>query len=66
MKALRRLTVRAAYPQELAGLGEIVANLRWSWHADSIDLFESVDPDLEDVYFSAVAGHLKPQPALAA
>jgi starch phosphorylase len=46
VKALRRLTVRAAYPKELAGLGEIVANLRWSWHADSIDLFESVDPDL--------------------
>ena len=46
MKALRRLTVRAAYPKELAALGEIVANLRWSWHADSIDLFESVDPDL--------------------
>ena len=46
MKALRRLTVRAAFPEELAALGEIVANLRWSWHADSIDLFESVDPDL--------------------
>jgi glycogen phosphorylase len=46
VKALRRLTVRAAYPKELAALGEIVANLRWSWHADSIDLFESVDPDL--------------------
>src|ERR687887_2185915 len=46
VKALRRLTVRAAYPKELAGLGEIVANLRWTWHADSIDLFEAVDPDL--------------------
>jgi starch phosphorylase len=46
VKALRRLTVRAAYPKQLAGLGEIVANLRWTWHADSIDLFESVDPDL--------------------
>jgi starch phosphorylase len=46
VKALRRLTVRAAYPDELAGLGDIVANLRWSWHADSIDLFQSVDPDL--------------------
>jgi starch phosphorylase len=46
VKALRRLTVRAAYPKELAALGEIVANLRWSWHADSLDLFESVDPDL--------------------
>jgi starch phosphorylase len=46
VKALRRLTVRAAYPDELVGIGDIVANLRWSWHADSIDLFESVDPDL--------------------
>ncbi|MBE7188059.1 alpha-glucan family phosphorylase [Jatrophihabitans endophyticus] len=46
MKALRRLTVRAAYPPALAQLGELVANLRWSWHADSIDLFESVDPAL--------------------
>ncbi len=46
MKALRRLTVRAAYPAELAPLADIVANLRWSWHADSLDLFESVDPEL--------------------
>ena len=46
MKALRRLTVRAAYPAELARLGDIVANLRWSWHADSLDLLQAVDPEL--------------------
>ena len=46
MKALRRLTVRAAYPQQLAKLGDIVANLRWSWHNESQDLLASVDPDL--------------------
>jgi len=46
VKALRRLTVRAAYPDELANLGTIVANLRWSWHAESLDLLESVDPEL--------------------
>lgn len=46
MKALRRLTVRAAYPDELSALDGIVANLRWSWHTDSQDLFESVDPEL--------------------
>ncbi|MGI8760626.1 MAG: alpha-glucan family phosphorylase [Jatrophihabitantaceae bacterium] len=45
MKALRRLSVRAAFPAELARLGDIVANLRWSWHPDSLDLLESVDPD---------------------
>jgi glycogen phosphorylase len=46
MKALRRLTVRAALPGALASLGEIVANLRWSWHPESLDLLESVDPEL--------------------
>jgi starch phosphorylase len=46
VKALRRLTVRAAYPAELAQLGDIVANLRWSWHSDSLDLLRSVDPEL--------------------
>jgi starch phosphorylase len=48
MKALRRLTVRAALPEPLAPLAEIVSNLRWSWHPDSIDLLESVDPELWD------------------
>jgi starch phosphorylase len=46
VKALRRLTVRAAFPAELVKLGEIVSNLRWSWHQESLDLLESVDPDL--------------------
>jgi starch phosphorylase len=46
VKALRRLTVRAAFPAELAKLGEIVVNLRWTWHPDSLDLLESVDPEL--------------------
>jgi len=46
MKALRRLTVRAALPAPLAPLGEIVANLRWSWHPESLDLLEAVDPEL--------------------
>ncbi|MCU1656862.1 MAG: alpha-glucan phosphorylase [Pseudonocardiales bacterium] len=38
--------MRAAFPPELIKVGEIVKNLRWSWHPDSIDLLESVDPDL--------------------
>ena len=45
MKALRRFTVRAVLPDPLAPLGELVMNLRWSWHPESRDLFESVDPD---------------------
>ncbi len=46
MRALRRFTVRAALPEQLAALDELVLNLRWSWHPDTLDLFESVDPDL--------------------
>ncbi|HEV2891019.1 MAG TPA: alpha-glucan family phosphorylase [Frankiaceae bacterium] len=46
MRALRRLTVRASLPEPLAPLGELVMNLRWSWHTESLDLFESVDPDV--------------------
>ena len=45
MRALRRFTVRAALPEPLAPLGDLVMNLRWSWHPDSLDLFESVDPE---------------------
>jgi starch phosphorylase len=44
MRALRRLTVRASLPAPLAPLGELVMNLRWSWHTESLDLFASVDP----------------------
>ena len=46
MRALRRLTVRAKFPPQLEPLTDIVNNLRWSWHPDSQDLFESVDPQL--------------------
>ena len=48
MRALRRLTVRASLPEPLAPLGELVMNLRWSWHHESLDLFEAVDPDVWD------------------
>ncbi|MBK5306786.1 MAG: alpha-glucan family phosphorylase [Frankiaceae bacterium] len=46
MRALRRFTVRLALPQALAPLGELVMNLRWSWHHPSLDLFASVDPEI--------------------
>ncbi len=44
MRALRRFTVRARLPEPLAALSELVLNLRWSWHPETIDLFESVEP----------------------
>jgi glycogen phosphorylase len=33
-------------PRALEPLGELVNNLRWCWHAETQDLFETVDPDL--------------------
>jgi len=44
VRALRRFTVRLALPQPLAPLAELVMNLRWSWHAPSLELLRSVDP----------------------
>jgi len=44
VRALRRFTVRLALPQPLAPLSDLVMNLRWSWHPQSLDLFRSVDP----------------------
>jgi glycogen phosphorylase len=45
VRALRRFTVRSALPEPLAPLGDLVMNLRWSWHPESLELFRSVDPD---------------------
>jgi starch phosphorylase len=44
VRALRRFTVRAVLPEPLAALGDLVMNLRWSWHSAALDLFEAVDP----------------------
>ncbi|WP_100499207.1 alpha-glucan family phosphorylase [Geodermatophilus chilensis] len=46
MRALRRFTVRASLPEELMPLSQLVTNLRWSWHAETRDLFEALDPEL--------------------
>ncbi len=46
MRALRRFTVRAALPEPLAPLSQLVMNLRWSWHPETRDLFETLDPAL--------------------
>jgi starch phosphorylase len=46
VRALRRFTVRPTLPPELAVLDELVMNLRWCWHTESLDLLESVDPEL--------------------
>jgi glycogen phosphorylase len=46
VRALRRFTVRAALPEALTPLSQLVMNLRWSWHAETRDLFETLDPEL--------------------
>ena len=45
MKAIRRFTVRPVLPEPLRPLSDLARNLRWSWHADTRDLFQSVDPE---------------------
>ncbi|GAA2447326.1 glycosyltransferase family 1 protein [Streptomyces glaucus] len=45
MKAIRRFTVRPVLPDPLGPLSDLARNLRWSWHAETRDLFQSVDPE---------------------
>ena len=44
MRALRRFTVRAQLPPALAPLQTLATNLRWSWHAPTLDMFATLDP----------------------
>src|SRR6266545_4617212 len=43
MRAIRRFTVAAALPEPIAQLGELMMNLRWSWHAETMELFAAID-----------------------
>ncbi len=45
MKAIRRFTVRPVLPDALHPLSDLARNLRWSWHAETRELFQSVDPE---------------------
>ena len=44
MRAIRRFTIRPVLPEPLAPLRELMLNLRWSWHAETLDLFADIDP----------------------
>ena len=44
VKAIRRFTVRTVLPEPLAPLRELMLNLRWSWHPETVELFASIDP----------------------
>ncbi|MFV0127681.1 alpha-glucan family phosphorylase [Streptomyces sp. HMX112] len=45
MKAIRRFTVRPVLPEPLRPLHDLARNLRWSWHAETRELFQAVDPE---------------------
>ena len=46
MRAIRRFTVRPVLPEPLQPLGDLVNNLRWSWHHETQDLFADIDPEV--------------------
>ncbi|HEY9423343.1 MAG TPA: DUF3417 domain-containing protein, partial [Microterricola sp.] len=46
MKAIRKFTVRAVLPDALSALGELAANLRWSWHEPTRELFAHISPEI--------------------
>ncbi|MEU3273007.1 alpha-glucan family phosphorylase [Saccharomonospora sp. NPDC006951] len=46
MRAVRRFTVHARVPDQLAGLTALATNLRWTWHPPTRDLFASMDDAL--------------------
>ncbi|KUN01773.1 glycogen phosphorylase [Streptomyces yokosukanensis] len=64
MKAIRRFTVRPVLPEPLRPLSDLARNLRWSWHAETRDLFQSVDPEAWDAAGGdpvRILGRVRPQ-----
>ncbi|MDR2454144.1 MAG: alpha-glucan family phosphorylase [Bifidobacteriaceae bacterium] len=46
MRLIRRFTVRTVLPPAIEALDALATNLRWSWHAPTRDLFESIAPEV--------------------
>jgi starch phosphorylase len=44
VRAIRRFTIHPVLPAPLEPLSALMLNLRWSWHADTRDLFADTDP----------------------
>ncbi|HZC42029.1 MAG TPA: DUF3417 domain-containing protein, partial [Streptosporangiaceae bacterium] len=64
MRAIRRFTIRATLPEPLAPLGELMLNLRWSWHAGTRELFATMDPRSREELArdpSALLGEVPPE-----
>jgi starch phosphorylase len=45
VRAIRRFTVHPVLPEPLAPLRGLMLNLRWSWHAETLELFAAIDPE---------------------
>lgn len=45
VKAIRRFTVRTVLPESIRPLARLATNLRWSWHLETRELFEQLNPD---------------------
>jgi starch phosphorylase len=45
VRAIRRFTIHPVLPEPLAPLRSLMLNLRWSWHAETRELFAAIDPD---------------------
>jgi starch phosphorylase len=52
VRAIRRFTVRPVLPDALKPLGDLALNLRWAWHAETQQLFSTIDAELWEA-----AGH---------
>jgi starch phosphorylase len=44
VRAIRRFTINPVLPEQLAPLRALMLNLRWSWHAETRELFAAIDP----------------------
>src|ERR1700744_3317823 len=44
VKAIHGFPVRTFLSEPLAPLRELMLNLRWSWHPETVELFASIDP----------------------
>lgn len=46
MRAIRRFIVQPVLPEPLEPLHDLALNLRWAWHPETQELFESLDSEL--------------------
>jgi starch phosphorylase len=49
VRAIRRFTIHPVLPEPLEPLRSLMLNLRWSWHAETRELFAAIDPDSREV-----------------